>query len=134
MLHNSIMRILVTGTFDLLHPGHLFVLHEAAKRGDVFVIVARDTTVERIKGRTPVQSETERRTAIEEKFPDATVVLGDAEDFLKPVRALKPDLILMGYDQRLPPGVLESDLPCPTERLPAFEPEKYKSSLMRGTG
>jgi len=126
------MKVLLFGTFDLLHPGHLFVLSEGKKRGDLHVVVARDTTVERIKKKVPAHSQDQRKAAIEAAFPDAVVVLGDDEgDYLKPVREIGPDLILLGYDQRLPPGVIEADLPCPVERLPGFEPEKYKSSLLR---
>ncbi len=127
------MKVLLFGTFDLLHPGHLFVLNEGKKRGDLHVVVARDATVERIKKRLPVHSQEERKAAIEKAFPDANVMLGsDDGDYLKPVRVVAPDLILLGYDQRFPPGITEEDLPCPVERLPAFEPEKYKSSLLRG--
>lgn len=123
------MKILVFGTFDHLHPGHRFVLDEAMKRGDLSVVVARDASVETIKRKTASQSEQERLAAIQDAYPDATVMLGDESDFLAPVRDSKPDLILLGYDQNMPPGVQESDLPCPIERLPAFHPEKYKSSL-----
>lgn len=126
------MKVLLFGTFDLLHPGHLFVLNEGRKRGDLHVVVARDATVERIKKRRPAHSQEERKAAIEKAFPDAVVMLGsDDGDYLKPVREIGPDLILLGYDQRLPPGVIEADLPCPVERLQGFEPEKYKSSLLR---
>lgn len=107
-------------------------MNEGAKRGDLHVIVARDATVERIKKKLPAHSQDQRKAAIEAAFPDAVVVLGDGGgDYLKPVREIGPDLILLGYDQRLPPGIVEDDLPCPIERLPSFEPEKYKTSLMR---
>ena len=125
------MRVLLFGTFDHLHPGHLFVFEEAKKRGDVSIVVARDRNVERIKGRAPDQNEEERRKTVLAAIPEAQVVLGDPGDFLAPVRSIKPDLILLGYDQRFPPGVTDADLPCPVERLPAFEPGKYKSSLRR---
>lgn len=123
---------MIFGTFDLFHPGHEFVLNEAMKRGQVTVIVARDKNVEKIKGRLPEQTEEVRVRTIREQFPEVTAVLGDARDFLSPVRETKPDLILLGYDQKLPPGVEEKDLPCPMERLPAFEPEKNKTSTLRG--
>lgn len=126
----SSMKVLVFGTFDQLHTGHHFVLQEAMKRGHVTVIVARDHNVERIKGRSPVQSEGERARAIQKAFPEATVAPGDSDDFLVPVKTLHPDLILLGYDQKLPPGVTDKDFPCPVERLPAFEPSIYKSSLL----
>ncbi len=124
-------RVLVFGTFDGFHPGHRFVLEEAEKRGELFVVVARDRNVKRIKGRVTEQSEEKRVAAIREAFPEAHVSLGNATDFRAPLKELKPDLILLGYDQNLPPGVTEADFPCPVERLPAFYPEKYKSSILR---
>jgi cytidyltransferase-like protein len=131
LLQPSRMRVLVFGTFDLLHPGHRYLLAEAAKRGELNVVVARDRNVERIKGKTTVHSEEERLAAVRAAAPSARAMLGDREDFLAPVRAVQPDLILLGYDQKLPPGVTEDAFPCPVERLPAFEPEKWKSSILR---
>lgn len=125
------MKVLMFGTFDHLHPGHLFILKEGSGRGELHVVVARDATVERIKNKRPDYSQDERKAAIEKALPDARVMLGSEDgDYLRPVREVRPDLILLGYDQRLPPGIADSDLPCPVERLPALEPEKYKSSLM----
>jgi len=123
------MRVLIFGTFDHLHPGHLFVFEEARKRGDVTIVVARDRNVDLIKGRMPNESEGQRMHAVQEAFPDAMVILGEASDFLKPVRELQPDLILLGYDQRMPPGIAEEDLGVPIERLSAYRPEEFKSSL-----
>lgn len=125
------MKILIFGTFDHLHPGHEFVITEAMKRGSVTVIVARDRNVERIKGRQSEQSEAERLRALQELFPAVAVQLGDPADFLTPVRTIKPDVILLGYDQKLPPGVSEGDLHCRVERLPAYHPEEFKSSLRK---
>lgn len=125
-------NVLVFGTFDLLHPGHKFVLSEAMRRGRVTVIVARTENVKRIKGRAPEQSEEERLAALRTFSPDLTVQLGTDHDFLWPVRVCKPDLILLGYDQKLPPGVAEANLaPAKVERLPAHEPHRFKSTLLR---
>jgi FAD synthetase len=125
------MKVLIFGTFDHLHPGHRFVIDSAALRGRVFIVVARDANVQKIKGKQARQSMEERMAAIQNSYPQAHVIAGHAEDFLEPVRTVKPDLILLGYDQKLPPGVKEVDLPCHIERLPAFEPKLYKSSLRR---
>lgn len=125
------MRVCVCGTFDRLHPGHLFFLQEALRRGELFVIVARDTTVRRVKGSLPQETEDIRLANLRSALPHLHFLLGNSEDFLAPIRSLRPDLLLLGYDQHLPPGVCEVDLPCPYERLPAFHPEKYKSSLLR---
>lgn len=124
-------RILVCGTFDRLHPGHMFLLREASRRGKLFVLVARDATVQRVKGSLPEETEHVRRESLQRAFPHARVFLGGHGDFITPVRSLRPDLLLLGYDQHLPPGIRETDLPCPFERLSAFHPEKYKSSLRR---
>lgn len=125
------MRALTCGTFDCFHPGHTFFLHEALKWGELFVIVARDTTVQRVKGVLPQENENVRLAKLRGAFPHIHFLLGHPEDFLVPVRSVQPDLILFGYDQTLPPGMHEIDLPCPSRRLPAFHPEKYKSSLRR---
>jgi len=38
-----VVRVMATGVFDLLHPGHLYFLTEARKHGDeLIVVVARD--------------------------------------------------------------------------------------------
>jgi cytidyltransferase-like protein len=123
---------MVFGTFDYLHPGHQFVLLEAKKRSkNIVVVIARDATVERIKGRRPRIPEKQRQKSVQNFLPQATVVLGDIDDVLVPVRLYMPKSLLLGYDQQLPPGITFKDLPCPIERLPAFHPHLYKSSLIK---
>jgi len=128
------VRVLMFGTFDRLHPGHRFVLDQGLLRGELHVVVACDVTVERIKGRKPRQSQEERMAAVARDYPAAHVTLGDERDYLRPVTRIAPDLILLGYDQELPPGVEVQDLPCPMERLAAFQPDRFKSSLHREKG
>jgi FAD synthetase len=128
------MRVMVFGTFDDLHPGHRYLLSEAQKRGLLHVIVARDSNVMRIKGRAPLQTEDVRMQNIQDHFIDAKVMLGHESDFFARIREVKPDLILLGYDQKLPPGVTEESLGVPIERLDAFEPHIHKSSLRRARG
>lgn len=125
------MNVMIFGTFDHLHDGHRFLIREAMKRGNVTVIVGRDTNVEKIKGRASRQPEEVRSAVIQKEFPDVQVILGHSDDFLEPLRAHKPDLLLLGYDQQLPPGVRKNDLHMKIERADAFEPERNKSSLQR---
>ena len=46
-------RVLASGVFDLIHDGHLRFLEEAKKMGgkgaELVVVVARDSTVRRLK-------------------------------------------------------------------------------------
>jgi len=54
------VRVMATGVFDLLHPGHIHYLTEAKKLGDeLVVVVARTSTAERFKHR-PIVSEAQR--------------------------------------------------------------------------
>ena len=122
---------MVFGTFDHFHEGHRFLIREALKLGQVTVVVARTENVERIKGQKPDHTDAERTKEVQDAFPDVTVMLGNGTDFLEPLRIVKPDLLLFGYDQKLPPGVTETDLPCKVARAPAFKPELFKSSLMK---
>lgn len=133
------MRVMVFGTFDDLHPGHRYFLQHAQKRagpagtehGGFFIVVARDSNVRRIKGREPQYSEMERVATIRGAIPGAEVLLGHPTDFLHFIREFQPDLLVLGYDQQLPPGILSEDLPMKIERLPSFEPERWKSSTLR---
>ena len=59
------MRVLCSGTFDYLHAGHVSFIEQAAALGDeLFVVVARDENVKRIKGHYPDQTEEERKLAL----------------------------------------------------------------------
>jgi FAD synthetase len=54
-------KVLATGTFDILHPGHLRYLRESAEHGDeLVVIVARESMVNHKN--PPVVPEEQRRT------------------------------------------------------------------------
>ena len=54
-------KVLIFGTFDGLHLGHLNFFEQAKEYGDyLIVVVARDKTVKRIKNRFPSKNEVER--------------------------------------------------------------------------
>ena len=60
-------RVMCCGTFDYLHPGHLSFIEQAAALGDeLYVVVARDENVQRIKGHYPDHREEDRKAAIEQ--------------------------------------------------------------------
>ena len=103
-------RVLVAGSFEFLHPGHLALLREAWKLGRVYVIVSRDVNFSKFKGREPALSEKDRLEVVASVKYVTKAVLGDEEDFLKPIEELRPDIILLGPDQWIEPENLEKKL------------------------
>ena len=93
------VRVMATGVFDLLHPGHLHFLEEARRLGDeLVVVVARDQTARRLK-HTPYVPELIRREMVEALKPVDRAVLGSTTDIYQTVVELKPDIIALGYNQ-----------------------------------
>ena len=96
--------VLASGTFDLLHLGHVKFLEEAKKAGGpnakLVVIVARDSTVKKRKGRAPIIPEDQRRALIEALKVVDEALLG-YEDFNieRTIEKIKPDIIAVGHDQ-----------------------------------
>lgn len=125
------MRVLVFGTFDGLHPGHMHFLQQAQELGELHVVVAHDATVQKIKHHPPSHTQSERCKAIRQAFPDVVVIPGGTSGYLLPLQHMSPDLVCLGYDQSMPPGIEVDMIPCPVRRLLPLQPERYKSSLMR---
>ena len=128
-------RVMGFGTFDGVHPGHLFYLRELKKLGDeLIVVIARDKNVESIKPKAAHYDEKRRLADIKAEGIADQVILGDLEDFYAPIRVLKPDIIGLGYDQRTDEEKLKKIFPdIEISRLDSFEPHKYKSSLIEKT-
>jgi len=96
--------VLASGVFDLLHLGHVKFLEDAKKAGgenaELVVIIARDSTVEKTKGRKPIMSEEQRCALVESlKVVDRTVLGYESLDIGEVIENIKPDVIALGYDQ-----------------------------------
>lgn len=96
--------VLASGTFDLLHFGHVKYLEEAKKMGGenakLTVIVARDSTVEKRKGTKPIMSEDQRRALVESLKVVDEAVLGYKDFNMEmTIEKIKPNIIAVGHDQ-----------------------------------
>ena len=104
------VKVMATGTFDLLHPGHIYYLKEAKKLGDTLaVVVATDATVRKLK-HEPINPEEIRVNLIKELKIVDEVYLGHEEDIYKIVEEIKPDIIALGFDQIHGENRIKSDL------------------------
>ncbi len=92
-------RVMVAGTFEIVHPGHIFLLKRAARLGKVSVVVSRDRNAAKAKGRTPTVHEAQRLEVIRNIKCVDSAILGDRKTFTNSIRRLKPDIILLGPDQ-----------------------------------
>lgn len=96
--------VLASGTFDLLHLGHVRYLEEAKKAGGsnakLVVIVARDTTVEKRRGTKPIMSENQRRALVGSlKVVDEAILGYESFDIEKVIEEIHPNIIALGYDR-----------------------------------
>lgn len=130
--------VLASGAFDLLHYGHVYYLERAKKAGGqnakLIVIVARDRTVEKLKGARPVFPEEQRRALVESLRVVDEAVLGYEDlDMLKVMEKVKPDIIALGYDEEKAEAELrrliaEKNLDVQVARVSRFEEEDLASS------
>jgi len=103
-------RVLVAGSFEFLHPGHISLLKYAWQLGDVHVIVSRDVNFEKFKGRKPIMSERDRLEVVSSVRYVSNAILGDTSDLFKPLEELRPDIVVLGPDQWIEPQRLEEEL------------------------
>lgn len=131
-------KIIAFGTFDIFHLGHQDFFKQAKKLGDYLVVViARDVNVEKIKGGLPLNDELNRASKIKKFNLVDEVILGNKKDKYKVLKQQQPDMICLGYDQKVNTIELQKKLKeyklneVKVVRLRAYKPEIYKSSLLK---
>jgi len=130
------IKVLTFWTFDTFHKWHIYYLSEAKKLWDILItIVATDKNVEKIKWKKPLKDQNLRKKEVEDFWIVDFIEIWSEVDSLFCVKKYKPNKICLWYDQVWFVPVLEkyleeNHLDVEIVRLPAFEPEKYKSSLI----
>ena len=104
---------MATGTFDLIHPGHIYYLEKSKKLGGMdsrlLVVIARDSTV-RAKKRVPIVPEKQRLAVVQMLKPVDKAVLGSETDMFSTVEKIDPDIISIGPDQNFDLDWLREEL------------------------
>lgn len=131
------MKTIITfGTFDVFHPGHASYLAQAKALGEkLVVVVARDKTVQAVKGALPRNSEEVRLKGVEESELADEVILGNLENKYLVLKEVRPDIVALGYDQKvdlneLQEKIQELELDSKIVKLKSYQPEIYKSSKL----
>lgn len=92
--------VFTNGCFDLLHMGHVQLLREAKKLGDILIVgLNSDKSVKQIKGAgRPIVPEGERAELIAALEMVDYVTMFDEPDPLNVIRELRPDVLAKGGD------------------------------------
>ncbi len=94
-------KVFVSGCYDMLHSGHVAFFEEAAQHGDLYVGIGSDKTIEQLKGRPTINTDSERLYMVKaiKHVKDAWVNSGSGLlDFEREFRQLKPDIFFVNED------------------------------------
>lgn len=134
-------RVLVFGAFDCLHAGHRYFLEAAQALGtELLVVVTRDSVIVAMKGRDAIQTQEQRLATVRAQGAVSWCQLGAKKpnDYTL-LRTLDFDVLAVGYDQQPTDAAIKELLVLSGKpnvvvvRVGSFQPEKYKSSLLRGS-
>lgn len=128
---------MVFGTFDCLHPGHEFFMKQALKHGDqLYVVIARNNTVHKVKGHTPSFNERARLKTVSKLEFVHKAILGHKANKYDIIKKITPDVICLGYDQftfteLLQSKIIEMNLNCQIVRMDPYRQNEFKSSIIK---
>lgn len=132
-------RVLVFGSFDPLHKGHLNFFEQARALGNhLTVVIAHDAALRASKKRETFQSGKERLAAVSSvAVVDRALIGSEQARSYNLLSELDFDVIALGYDQKPSDEAVKAELKkrgksnVEIVRLKAYKPEKYKSTLIR---
>jgi D-beta-D-heptose 7-phosphate kinase/D-beta-D-heptose 1-phosphate adenosyltransferase len=91
----------MTGTFDIIHPGHIEILKFAKSQGDELTVgIDKDSRVKELKGDTrPFHKESDRVLVIKSiKYVDDVQLFGSDEELTNLIKSISPDVLIAGSD------------------------------------
>lgn len=96
--HGNEKIVFTNGCFDILHRGHVELLIEAKRHGDVLVVgINSDQSMHRLKGPSrPLVNEDDRAFLLLQLRPVDYVTVFGEDTPLETIRALQPDVLVKG--------------------------------------
>ena len=98
------MRIIVNGSFDIIHLGHIRLLQHAKSfpNAYVYVLIDSDRRIKELKGKDrPINTEYERASLLAAlKSVDRVDVFDTDEELVNLIRDYKPDIMVKGSDYK----------------------------------
>lgn len=90
--------VFTNGCYDVLHKGHRYILTEASKLGDIFIVALNsDISVKRLKGGDrPKNKELDRAYLVSGFKGVDYVIIFNEDDPLELLKKLKPDINVKG--------------------------------------
>jgi D-beta-D-heptose 7-phosphate kinase/D-beta-D-heptose 1-phosphate adenosyltransferase len=93
--------VIVNGTFDILHPGHVSMLNTARSLGDYLIVcIDTDRRVKELKGESrPINNQLFRKIMLQNlKAVDLVEFFDSQEELIKLFELYKPDIMVKGSD------------------------------------
>ncbi len=131
-------KIMVFGTFDVLHKGHLNFFKQAralSKSPFLIVSVARGVNVKKIKKHKPINNDKKRLQNVRSCSLVDRALLGAKVNYLNHIVKEDPQIIALGYDQKAYVKGLKKLLAGlgarpKIYRLKSYFSGKYKTSII----
>jgi D-sedoheptulose 7-phosphate isomerase len=92
--------VFTNGCFDILHPGHVYILNECRKQGELLIVgLNSDASIKRLKGESRPYHKFEDRANVLASLEAVDYVIGFDEDTPKElIEALTPNILIKGGD------------------------------------
>ncbi len=123
-------KAIIFGTFDIIHPGHISVLKYAKSLAqELYVVIARDQNIN--KETKLVFNEKQRLKNLSQYKIINKVILGDKQNPLAFYNQIKPDLIILGYDQYQNVDLLKQFKKIKIKKAPPYYEKLFKARKIK---
>ena len=95
--------VIVNGTFDILHPGHIAMLNTARSLGNYLIVcIDTDRRVKELKGESrPINNQIDRKVMLQNlKAVDIVEFFDSENELIKLIELYKPSVMVKGSDYR----------------------------------